>query len=174
MNETTWQQWAITITTFLPIAGAIVVLLVPSSKDKMIRGLGVVTTAIALACAVAIAIGFDYGNSAQLQFVKNVAWIPVIGARYHVGIDGISMPLFVLTYLLGLLCAIYTVRYVPQPGRTKAVEPLTLLLLPGMAGRFISFDLLLFDVSCDLVLVPMFFLNGVSRTAQRPCAPIQF
>ena len=126
MNETTWQQWAITITTFLPIAGAIVVLLVPSSKDKMIRGLGVVTTALAFACSIAIAIGFDYGRSAELQFVKDVSWIPVIGARYHVGIDGISMPLFVLTYLLGLLCAIYTARYVPQPGRTKAFVALTL------------------------------------------------
>ncbi len=50
MNETTWQQWAITITTFLPIAGAVVVMLVPSSKDKMIRGLGVVTTALAFLC----------------------------------------------------------------------------------------------------------------------------
>jgi NADH-quinone oxidoreductase subunit M len=92
MNETTWQQWAITITTFLPIAGAIVVMLVPSSKDKMIRGLGVVTTALAFLCSIAIAIGFDYDRSAELQFVKNVDWIPVIGARYHVGIDGISMP----------------------------------------------------------------------------------
>ena len=76
MNETTWQQWAITITTFLPIAGAIVVLLVPSSKDKMIRGLGVVTTALAFACSIAIAIGFDYSRSAELQFVKDVSSIP--------------------------------------------------------------------------------------------------
>src|ERR1044072_1312749 len=110
MNETTWQQWGITITTFLPIAGAIVVLLVPSSKDKMIRGLGVVTTALALACAIAIAIGFDYTNSAQLQYVKNVDSIPVIGARDHVGMAAISLPLFVLTLLLGLLCAICTAR----------------------------------------------------------------
>src|SRR3954451_6922170 len=174
MNETTWQQWAITVTTFLPISGAIVVLLVPSSKDKMIRGLGVVPPAIALACAVAIAIGFDYGNSAQLQFVKNVAWIPVIGARYHVGIDRISMPLFVLTYLLGLLCAIYTVRYVPQPGRTKAFVALTLLLITGMAGTFISFDLILFFVFWELVLVPMYFLIGVWGSANRQYASIKF
>src|ERR1051325_6296265 len=174
MNETTWQQWAITITTFLPIAGAIVVLLVPSSKDKMIRGLGVVTTALALACAVAIAIGFDYTNSAQLQFVKNVDWIPVIGARYHVGIDGISLPLFVLTFLLGLLCSIYTARDVPQPGRTKAFVALTLLLITGMAGTFISFDLILFFVFWELVLVPMYFLIGVWGSANRQYASIQF
>jgi len=174
MTETTWQQWAITITTFLPIAGAIVVMLVPSSKDKMIRGLGVVTTALALACAVAIAIGFDYTNSAQLQFVKNVAWIPVIGVRYHVGIDGISLPLYVLTYLLGLLCAIYTARYVPQPGRTKAFVALTLLLITGMAGTFISFDLILFFVFWELVLVPMYFLIGIWGSANRRYASIKF
>src|SRR6188472_2167236 len=174
MNETTWQQWAITITTFLPIAGAIVVLLVPSTKDKMIRGLGVVTTALAFACAVAIAIGFDYNNSAQLQFVKDLSWIPVIGARYHVGIDGISLPLFVLTYLLGLLCAIYTARYVPQPGRTKAFVALTLLLITGMAGTFIAFDLILFFVFWELVLVPMYFLIGVWGSANRQYASIKF
>jgi NADH:ubiquinone oxidoreductase subunit 4 (subunit M) len=54
-----------------------------------------------------------------------------------VGIDGISMPLFVLTYLRGVLCAIYTARYVPQPGRTKAFVALTLLLITGMAGTYI-------------------------------------
>src|SRR6476469_5884254 len=174
MNETTWQQWAITITTFLPIAGAIVVLLVPSSKDKMIRGLGVVTTALGFACSIAIAFGFDYSRSAELQFVKDVSWIPVIGARYHVGIDGISMPLYVLTYLLGLLCAIYTARYVPQPGRTKAFVALTLLLITGMAGTFISFDLILFFVFWELVLVPMYFLIGIWGSANRRYASIKF
>src|SRR5262245_18785744 len=174
MNETTWQQWAITVTVFLPILGAIVVLFVPSSKDRMIRGLGVVTTALALIAAVAIAIGFDYGRSGELQFVQNTQWIPAIGARYHVGIDGISMPLFVLTYLLGLLCAIYTARYVPQPGRTKAFVALTLLLITGMAGTFISFDLILFFVFWELVLVPMYFLIGVWGSANRQYASIKF
>jgi len=174
MNETTWQQWAITITTFLPIAGAVVVMLVPSSKDKMIRGLGVVTTALAFLCSIAIAIGFDYDRSAELQFVKNVDWIPAIGARYHVGIDGISLPLFVLTFLLGLLCAIYTARYVPQPGHTKAFVALTLLLITGMAGTFISFDLILFFVFWELVLVPMYFLIGVWGSANRRYASIKF
>src|ERR1044071_7869040 len=161
MTETTWQQWAITITTFLPIAGAVVVLFVPSAQDRAIRAIGVFTTAFAFVGAIAIAIGFDYGRSGELQFVQNASWIPVIGARYHVGIDGISLPLFVLTYLLGLLCAIYTARYVPQPGRTKAFVALMLLLITGMAGTFISFDLILFFVFWELVLVPMYFLIGV-------------
>jgi NADH-quinone oxidoreductase subunit M len=173
-GQTWWQDWGITITTFLPIAGALVILAIPSRHDRMIRGLGVVTTALALVSAAAIAIGFDYGRSGDLQFVKNTDWIPVIGARYHVGIDGISMPLFVLTYLLGLLCAIYTVRYVPQPGRTKAFVALTLLLITGMAGTFISFDLILFFVFWELVLVPMYFLIGVWGSANRQYASIKF
>ena len=106
--------------------------------------------------------------------MQNVQWIPVIGARYHVGIDGISMPLFVLTYLLGLLCAIYTARYVPQPGRTKAFVALTLLLITGMAGTFIAFDLILFFVFWELVLVPMYFLIGVWGSANRQYASIKF
>jgi len=174
MNESSWQEWAITITTFLPIVGALVILLVPKEKDKMIRGLGVVIMALAFICAAVIAFQFDYGRSGELQFVQNAKWIPVIGARYHVGIDGISMPLFVLTYLLGLLCAIYTYRYVPQPGRTKAFVALTLLLITGMAGTFIAFDLILFFVFWELVLVPMYFLIGVWGSANRQYASIKF
>jgi NADH-quinone oxidoreductase subunit M len=173
-GQTWWQDWGITITTFLPIAGALVILFVPSRNDRAIRVLGVLTTALAFVCAVAIAGGFDYGRSGELQFVKDTSWIPVIGARYHVGIDGISMPLFVLTYLLGLLCAIYTLRYVPQPGRTKAFVALTLLLITGMAGTFISFDLILFFVFWELVLVPMYFLIGVWGSANRQYASIKF
>jgi NADH-quinone oxidoreductase subunit M len=174
MTETTWQQWAITITTFLPIAGAIVVLFIPTEQDRAMRWVGVITTALAFVCAVTIAIGFDYGRSGELQFVQDTSWIPVIGARYHVGIDGVSMPLYVLTYLLGMLCAVYTLRYVPAPGRTKAFVALTLLLITGMAGTFIAFDLILFFVFWELVLVPMYFLIGVWGSANRQYASIKF
>src|SRR3990172_6347736 len=174
MNESSWQEWAITITTFLPIAGALVILLVPKDKDKMIRGLGVVIMSLAFIGAAVIAFQFDYGRSGELQFVQDANWIPVIGARYHVGIDGISMPLFVLTYLLGLLCAIYTARYVPSPGKTKAFVALTLLLITGMAGTFIAFDLILFFVFWELVLVPMYFLIAVWGSANRQYASIKF
>jgi NADH-quinone oxidoreductase subunit M len=129
---------------------------------------------LAFAGAVAIAIGFDFGRSGELQFVQNTDWIPVIGARYHVAIDGVSLPLYVLTYLLGMLCAIYTLRYVPSPGRSKAFVALTLLLITGMAGTFIAFDLILFFVFWELVLVPMYFLIGVWGSANRQYASIKF
>jgi NADH-quinone oxidoreductase subunit M len=84
------------------------------------------------------------------------------------------MPLYVLTFLLGFLCAIYTGRYVPEPGRIKAFVALTLLLITGMAGTFVAFDLILFFVFWELVLVPMYFLIGVWGSANRQYASIKF
>src|SRR5215211_4753642 len=169
----TWENSAITIATLLPIAGALVILLVPKDREQLIRGLGIVVTGAALVVAVAIAIGFDYGASG-LQDELDVNWISAIGARYHVGIDGISMPLYVLTFLLSFLCAIYTWRFVPDPGRTKVFLALMLLLETGMAGTFIAFDLILFFVFWEMVLVPMYFLIGIWGSANREYAAIKF
>ncbi len=169
----TWENSAITITTLLPIIGALVIVVVPKDKDRVVRGLGIFITGAALALSVAIAVGFDYGATG-FQYVLDVRWIESIGARYHVGIDGISMPLFVLTFLLSFLCAVYTWRYVPDPGRTKAFLALMLLLETGMAGTFIAFDLILFFVFWELVLVPMYFLIGIWGSANREYASIKF
>jgi len=169
----TWESSAITITTLLPILGALVILLVPKDRERMVRGLGILFTGAALVLSVAIAIGFDYGTDG-LQYELDVNWISAIGARYHVGIDGISMPLYVLTFLLSFLCAVYTWRFVPEPGRTKAFLALMLLLETGMAGTFIAFDLILFFVFWEMVLVPMYFLIGIWGSANREYAAIKF
>ena len=169
-----WQNSAITITTLLPLLGALVIVLVPKDKDRLVRGLGIFFTGAALVLAVAIAIGFNYSQGATLQFTANTSWISAIGARYHVGIDGISMPLYVLTFLLSFLCAIYSWKYVPSPGRTKAFLALMLLLETGMAGTFIAFDLILFFVFWELVLVPMYFLIAIWGSANREYASIKF
>src|SRR6266550_2517418 len=168
-----WDRSAITVATFLPVAGAVVIALMPRQKDQLIRWIGVLVTGAAMVIAIAIAIGFDYGSSG-LQFDLNTSWISAIGARYHVGIDGISLPLFVLTFVLSFLCAIYTVHFVPEPGRTKAFLGLMLLLETGMAGTFIAFDLLLFFVFWELVLVPMYFLIGIWGSGNRQYASIKF
>ena len=169
----TWENSAITIATLLPIAGALVIVFVPRDREQLVRGLGILFTGAALVVAVSIAIGFDYGASG-LQDELDVNWISAIGARYHVGIDGISMPLYVLTFLLSFLCAIYTWRFVPEPGRTKAFLALMLLLETGMAGTFIAFDLILFFVFWEMVLVPMYFLIGIWGSANREYAAIKF
>ncbi|MDQ3210970.1 MAG: NADH-quinone oxidoreductase subunit M [Actinomycetota bacterium] len=169
----TWESSAITITTLLPIVGGMVVALMPRDKDRAIRALGIVVTGAALVLAAVIAIGFDYSTDG-LQYVLDVSWINAIGVRFHVGIDGISLPLYVLTFLLSFLCAIYSWRYVPDPGRTKAFLALMLLLETGMAGTFIAFDLILFFVFWEMVLVPMYFLIAVWGSANREYASIKF
>jgi NADH-quinone oxidoreductase subunit M len=173
MNDV-WEDSAITVATFLPLVGAIVIALVPREQERTVRGLGIAVTGAAMIVAIAIAIGFDYGAGSGLQYEVNVPWIPAIGARYHVGIDGISLPLYVLTFVLSFLCAIYTWRFVPQPGQTKAFLGLQLLLETGMAGTFIAFDLVLFFIFWELVLVPMYFLIGIWGSANREYAAIKF
>jgi NADH-quinone oxidoreductase subunit M len=170
----TWTNSAVTITTLLPILGAVVIMFMPKDKDRAVRGLGIVFTGAALILAIAIAATFDYGQHGGLQFVLNLSWIPVIGARYHVGIDGMSLPLYELTFLLSFLCAIYSWRYIPEAGRTKAFLALMLLLETGMAGTFIAFDLILFFVFWEMVLVPMYFLIGIWGSANREYASIKF
>jgi NADH-quinone oxidoreductase subunit M len=170
----TWDNSAITIATLLPLAGALVITLVPRENEVAIRALGIVFTGAALVVAIAILVGFDYGGGSALQFELDTAWIPAISARFHVGIDGISLPLYVLTFAISFLCAVYTWRFVPSPGRAKAFLALMLVLETGMAGTFIAFDLILFFVFWELVLVPMYFLIGIWGSANREYAAIKF
>ena len=76
-----WNSWAISIATFLPLVGAGVIALVPSSRDRLVRALGIVVTGAAMLVALAIAFGFDYGRSTDLQFRVDASWIPAISAR---------------------------------------------------------------------------------------------
>ncbi len=178
-----FDNWAITLGVFLPTAGALVVMLVPKDRDRLIRGLGILITGVTLIVGIAILFRFDFnaggafgtaGGEQALQFRLNLPWISAIGANYHIGLDGISLPLFELTLLLSFLCMIYTWKYLPEPGRPKAFVALVLLLQTGMAGTFIAFDLVLFFVFWELVLVPMYFLIGVWGGPRREYAAIKF
>jgi NADH-quinone oxidoreductase subunit M len=169
-----WDEWAITLAVFLPTLGALIIAVIPGNKDRLIRALGMLFSGAALVVGVIMLFGFNYGAQDGLQFQQNVMWISTIDARYHVGIDGISLPLFELTLLLSFLCAVYTWRFLPSPGRPKAFLALMLLLETGMAGTFIAFDLVLFFIFWELVLVPMYFLIGIWGSANREYAAIKF
>jgi NADH-quinone oxidoreductase subunit M len=179
-----FEDWAISLAVFLPLLGAIVVAFVPGDRDRLVRALGIVFTGLALVVGIIILFGFDYGAGGAfggaaeaeqtLQFTVNLSWISVIDARYFVGLDGVSLPLFELTLLLSFLCMIYTWRYLPEPGRPKGFVALLLLLETGMAGTFIAFDLVLFFVFWELVLVPMYFLIGLWGGPNREYAAIKF
>src|SRR5690606_28799411 len=151
---------ALVVALFLPLVGAGVLALMPSAKDRAIRRTAVVITGVSFALVTAITAAFDYARTDVLQFTTDVLWIPAINARFNLGIDGISLPLFFLTYLCTLLCAIYTTMHLPAPGTPKGFLALMLLLPTGMAGSFVAFDLVLFFIVWERVLVPMYFLIG--------------
>jgi NADH-quinone oxidoreductase subunit M len=179
----TFDSWALTLAVLLPTAGALLLALVPRERDRLVRGLGILFTGVPLVIGIVMLFGYDFsapgafgdGSAGQaLQYEVNTSWISVIGARYHLGIDGVSLPLFELTLLLGFLCMIYTWRYLPEPGRPKGFVALMLLLQTGMSGTFVAFDLVLFFVFWELVLVPMYFLIGLWGGPNREYAAIKF
>src|SRR5919106_1355139 len=178
-----FDDWAITLGVFLPTAGALVVTLVPRDRDRLIRGLGILFTALPLLVGIAMLFRFDFGAPGAfgtaraeeaLQFRVNASWISAIGANYHVGVDGVSLPLFELTLLISFLSMIYTWKYLPEPGRPKAFVALLMILETGMAGTFVAFDLVLFFVFWEVVLVPMYFLIGIWGSANKEYAAIKF
>jgi len=168
-----WSDLAITVTVFLPLLGAGLIVLVPKAKEDLAKPIALWVSAVGFLLSLAILVGYDWA-ARGLQFEVNAEWIPAIGARYHVGIDGISLPLFVLSYLLTFLCAIYSYHHIEEPGKPKAFLALMLLLQTGMAGTFIAFDLLLFFIFWELVLVPMYFMIGVWGGPRREYAAVKF
>ena len=169
-----WQKSAVTLAVFLPTFGAVVIAFLPKDRDRLIRAMGILFTGAALIVGIIMLFGFDFGAHNGLQFELNAAWIPTVAIRYHVGIDGISLPLLELTLLLSFLCAIYTYRVLPAPGKPKGFLALMMLLETGMAGTFIAFDLVLFFIFWELVLVPMYFMIGIWGSSNREYAAIKF
>lgn len=171
LNE---QGWLLTVALFLPLLGAAVLLLIPAGADRLIKRAAVVLTGVSFAAAALVTAGFDFGAGGEIQYETTVTWIEAIGARYHLGIDGISVPLFFLTYLLTFLSAIYTTKHMPEPGKPKSFLALMMLLQTGMAGTFVAFDLVLFFIFWELVLVPMYFMIGIWGGPRREYASVKF
>ena len=115
---------------------------------------------------------FDFDDSDQMQFVENVPWIPTLGANYHVGIDGISLLLVMLTTLLGPLAVLSSWDAIEN--RVKEYYAFMLMLQTGMLGVFISLDFFLFYVFWEVMLVPMYFLIGVWGGPRKLYAAIKF
>jgi NADH-quinone oxidoreductase subunit M len=168
------DDWGLSLATFLPVVGAAVLLFLPKTQEKLIQLTAEIAAALALAFGIVIAFRFDYGNAAAIQFDVNLEWIPQIGSRYHIGVDGMALPLFVLSLLVSFLCVIYLRWHVPEPGKPKALLALVLLLETGMTGTFMALDLILFFIFWEIVLVPMYFMIGIWGGSNRQYAAVKF
>ncbi|MFI9594569.1 NuoM family protein [Nonomuraea sp. NPDC052265] len=163
-----------------PLFGALLLLLAPDTLRPALRTYGLVLSGVTLALTLVMAARFDHGRPTRLQFTVDQPWIPGLGLRFHLGVDGISLPLIVLTALLTFLCFGYLSWGRPRtPSRFLGNRPralvFTLLVLEvGMIGTFLALDLLLFFVFFEIVLIPMYFLIGVWGGAGRRAASIKF
>ena len=156
---------------WLPTAGALALLLVPRGNLRAIRVAALVATALDFAASVWAAAAFDRARADAMQFVERAPWIPSLGITYHLGADGLSLPLVVLTTLLTLLCVIYSWRIEARP---REYMILFLLLETGLVGVFLSLDFILFYVFWEVSLVPMFFIIGIWGGPRRIYAAVKF
>jgi NADH-quinone oxidoreductase subunit M len=169
-----FKDWALTAAVFVPLVGMAIVMIIPKAEEGAIKLAALLTSLVTLAIGIGILADFNYDNTAKMQFQTDKEWIPVINARYHVGIDGISLPLLILTMVIVPLCIIYSWDHFPEPHNPKAFLALILLLEVGMIGTFVALDLVLFFIFFEVVLLPMFFMIGVWGGPNREYASIKF
>ena len=169
-----FDSWGVTLAVFLPAAGMVVVIAIPKAQERALKVTTLATTLATLAVGIAMLARFDYDRTGALQFQVNKSWIDVINSRYHMGVDGISLPLLLMTMLITVMCVIYSWDHFPDPRTPKAFLALILLLETGMNGTFCAQDLILFFIFFELVLLPMFFMIGVWGGPNREYASIKF
>ena len=156
---------------FLPLAGAAVVAALDRRREGTIRWTALCAALLALAVAVLIAVRFAAGTAA-MQFEERRAWVAAAGIAYHLGVDGVSLPLVLLTALmlpLGLLSSWGSVTE-----RVKEFTISMLVLETALLGTFLSLDLVLFYVFWDAVLIPMYFIIGLWGGPRRAYAALKF
>ena len=161
----------LTIVTFLPTAGALLLLAVPRGQDTLLRAGALAVSAATFLVSLPLYFRFE-AASADYQFVEFARWIPTLGVGYHVGIDGISLLLVLLTTLITPVALASAWRAVDD--RVKEFVVTLLLLETGMLGVFVSLDLFLFYVFWEAMLIPMYFIIGVWGGGRRVYAAIKF
>lgn len=167
-------NWVLSVGTFLPLVGVVLLLGVPKANEQMVKMVALLTSIATLAVGIFTLTKFNFDKAGSMQFVAEHQWIPLIKSSYLIGLDGISLPLYILSMVITLLVVIYSLNHVPDPGNPKAFFILMLVLQTGMAGTFIAQDLILFFVFFELVLLPMYFMIGVWGGENRQYASLKF
>jgi NADH-quinone oxidoreductase subunit M len=158
---------------FLPAVGAIVIALTRGSDEKLIKRIAAVFTFIPLALSLYLFIAFDRSASAAgvIQFEENYLWIAPLNAHYHLGVDGLSMPLVLLTTFLGFLAVFISWKVHERPREFFAW---LLLLESSIIGVFASLDLLLFFIMWEIEVIPMYFLISIWGSGRREYSAIKY
>ncbi len=170
-----WEWFAnlhpVTLVVFLPLLGAIVVAIVPSSRPDAVRRVALLFALAAWVVSLGLLAAF-VTNKTGYQFVDEQPWIPLFGIDYQVGIDGLSLVLVVLTTTLTWISLLASFK--PIQTRVKEYMVSFLVLEVGMLGVFVALDLFLFYIFWELVLVPMYLIIGIWGGSNRIYATIKF
>ncbi len=148
----------LSITTLLPLIGALLIILLPKRATSAIRWTAIAVAGLDLLLMLVVLAAYN-SETAGLQLVERFEWAPRLGLEYYLGLDGISVLLYFLTSLLTLVAVVYSYSFVEH--RLKEYYVSLLVLETGMLGVFVALDLLLFYVFFELTLIPMALLIGV-------------
>ena len=155
----------------LPLLGAMLLVLVDGAREGLIKRIALAVSCLGFLLSLIVYGRFD-PTVAGMQFVERVPWISSIGSSYFLGVDGISLPLLLLTTFLSPVAILASFSGIPR--RLKAFMICMLLLEGGMIGVFLALDLLLFYVFWEGTLIPMYFLIGIWGGPRRIYATLKF
>ncbi len=152
------MAYLLSLVTFLPVVAVVIVLLMPRRQEHATKLVTLGATVVTFAISLPLYFRFD-PTSADYQFVEQKAWIPSLGVSYHLGVDGISVLLVLLTTFLMPLVILSS--WTSVESRWKEFAVTMLLLEAGMVGVFVALDLFLFYVFWEAMLIPMYLIIGI-------------
>jgi len=164
------NTYLLTLVTFAPMAGAILLALMPR-RDEAIRRTALVISLVTFALSLRLPIAFDAAKGG-FQFEVDIPWIPSPDIHFHLGLDGISLWLVVLTTFLVPLCVLISWKSIHE--RVKEFFILLLVLETSMVGVFLALDLFLFYVFWEFTLIPMALLIGMYGHERRVYSAVKF
>ena len=161
----------LSVILFFPVFAAIVIGFLPKDEDKLVRWTALIASLVPFVLTLVLWSNFDATASSTYQFEENYIWYEAINSNFHIGVDGISLSMVLLTTLLTPLAilASFSVKE-----KVKAYMMLFLFLEMGMLGVFLSMDLLIFFVFWEIGLVPMYFLINQWGSSNRNYASLKF
>ncbi len=168
-----FRDHILSIILFTPLAGMVLLLFIPGENKNAIRWWGNIVMFVGFLVSLPLALRFASETpDQQFKFIEQQVWIPSIGAEYHLGVDGISFLLIMLTTVLGFLAVLSSWSAIEE--RAKEYYAMFMLLQVGMLGVFMSLDFFLFYVFWEVMLVPMYFIIGVWGGPRKLYAAIKF
>lgn len=160
----------LTLIVFIPLVAALALLFVGKDNRSLIRGISLGAAGLSFLLSLGLLLQFDKSNPG-MQFEYAISWVPLLNIQFHVGIDGISLLLLVLTTFLSGIAILYSMK---QEKGLRNFLALMLALEAGTLGVFVALDTILFYVFWELMLVPTYFLIGIWGEGRRVYATTKF